>query len=176
MTLKRTHLLLIAVAFGAVVLLWVVGLSAYYVFRPSRPSAAQSRSFGMNSQVDVGYMRYIVHEAKFVTELSNNQFIKDSPNANFLVVDLWVQNTDREERTIPPFKLIDETGAEYGTSDKSWAMDNAIGLLEALNPSVSKRGLILFDVPSGHSYKLKVSGGYWSNSDAVIDLTLTTNR
>lgn len=175
MPLKKIHWLFAVVAFISVVGLWIGALSLhYYISGRTKHSALAStnREFKTGEYIDVGYMRYVVHGARYTRKLSDNQFITEAPNANFLLVELWVQNLDREERMIPPFKLIDEHGAEYGPSDKSWAIDDGIQLLESLNPSVSKRGFILFDVPADRVYTLKVSGGYWSASEALIKLKI----
>jgi hypothetical protein len=87
---------------------------------------------------------------------------------------LSVRNDDKKPRNIPPFKLIDNAGAEYQTSSKAWRVEDNIGVIESLNPSVTKNGLIVFDVPKSCSYKLKVSEGYWSKEDALIEI-VTTN-
>jgi hypothetical protein len=50
-------------------------------------------------------------------------------------------------------------------------MPGTIGPLESLNPDVSKKGAIVFDVPMTHKYMLKVSGGYWSTDNALIELS-----
>ena len=85
---------------------------------------------------------------------------------------MTVRNDDKEARSIAPFKLVDDTGAQYETSAKAWSVEGSIGVLDSLNPGVSKQGYIVFDVPKGKHYKLAVSGGYWSSDKAVIDLGL----
>ena len=49
-------------------------------------------------------------------------------------------------------------------------LDGSIGILDDLNPSVSKQGFVVFDVPRNHTYRLKVSGGFWSGESALIKL------
>jgi len=88
----------------------------------------------------------------------------------FLFVEVSVRNDDTKPRMIPPFRMVDENGAEHETSSKAWAVEGSIGVLDSLNPGVEKRGNIVFDVPQGHQYKLKVSGGYWSPEDALIEI------
>lgn len=124
----------------------------------------------------VGYLQYEVVTSWYSTRLSSNEYLDEPPDATYLFVDLAVANLDNDQRTIPPFKLIDANNAEYGTSDRAWAAEGSIGLLPSLNPSVSKRAYVIFDVPQGRSYKLKVSGGYWSSDDALIELSPTTKR
>jgi hypothetical protein len=125
---------------------------------------------------NVGYMQYTVLSSWYSTRLSSNEYLDEPPDATYLFVDLAVANLDKEQRTIPPFKLIDANKAEYGTSDRAWAAEGSIGLLTSLNPSVSKRAYVIFDVPQGRTYKLKISGGYWSSEDALIELSPITKR
>jgi len=96
--------------------------------------------------------------------------MNETPNAGFLFIELTVRNNDKKARTIPPFKLIDENGAEYDSSNKAWRVKDSIGVVEELNPSVEKKGVVVFDVPQNHRYKLKVSGGFWSKDNALIEL------
>ncbi len=124
----------------------------------------------MSEFVEVGYFVYHVRKAWFSYVLTKNEFSNKPPDAAYLFVDLAVHNQDRQERTIPPFKLVDELGAEYGTSSRSWAADNAIGPLSSINPGVMKAGVIVFDVPKSRTYQLKLSGGFWTGGIALVQL------
>lgn len=121
--------------------------------------------------VHVGYTSYAVWRSWWSDQLSRNEFLNQRPNAMFLFVELSVRNDDKKARMIPPFKLIDETGAEYEPSQSGWALEGSIGVLDSLNPAVTKQGFVVFDVPKDHNYRLKLSGGYWSKEDAYIQLT-----
>jgi RNA polymerase subunit RPABC4/transcription elongation factor Spt4 len=131
-------------------------------------SKKSSNNYKMGQSVSIGYTSYAVWKAYWSDKLSDNEFMNEAPNATYLFIKLTVRNDDKKARTIPPFKLYDENGAEYETTSKSWSVEGSIGMLEDLNPSVQKTGLIVFDVPKNHNYKLKVSGGYWSSDEAFI--------
>ena len=94
----------------------------------------------------------------------------------YLFVDLTVRNNDKKARMVPPFTLVDENGAEYEASNHGWAVEGSIGLIDSLNPSVSKQGFVVFDVPQNRDYRLKLSGGYWSLEDAFVQLTPKASR
>ncbi len=141
----------------------------------SAPQAPAKQKIGSiaykeRDTVNIGYTSYTVWRSLWSEKLSENKLMDETPNAAFLFVELTARNNDKKARTIPPFKLIDENGAEYDSSSKVWRVKDAIGLVEELNPSVEKRGIIVFDVPNNHRYKLKVSGGFWSKDYALIDL------
>ena len=124
----------------------------------------------MNETVSVGYTSYKVWRAWWSQTLSDNEFLNQPPDSSYLFVEITVRNNDKKARTIPPFKLIDESGAEYEASSKGWAVEGSIGALDSLNPSVSKQGFLVFDCPKRRKYKLKVSGGFWSADDALIQI------
>jgi len=92
-------------------------------------------------------------------------------NAKWLFLDVSVRNDDKKAKTIPPFQLIDENGAEYESSAEATLIEGSIGAIDSLNPSVTKQGLVVFDVPKNHQYRLKASGGYCSGESGFIRIT-----
>lgn len=136
----------------------------------SRPKENGVPLYKPEEEVAVGVFGYKVFGSWYTNRLSNNQFLNEPPDAKYLFVDLGVVNGAKESYTVPPFSLIDTTGAEYETSSKAWAAEGSIGLLDSLNPGVGKRAYVIFDVPEGRQYRLKVSGGYWSGDSALIEL------
>lgn len=133
----------------------------------SKP-ADSPKEFGLGDSVHVGYTTYAVWSAWWSDTLSDNQFLNQPPNASYLFINLTVRNDDTKARLVPPLKLLDENNAEYQASANGWAVEGSIGILESLNPGVSKQGFVVFDVPRDHVYKLKVSGGYWSGEEVLI--------
>jgi len=123
--------------------------------------------------VSTGYTSYVAWKSWWADKLTDKSYDNQKPNAKFLFVKLTVRNDDKKARTIPPFKLIDEEGAEYETTNKAWMVNNSIGVLDKLNPGVRQDGVVVFDVPKHHSYKLKASGGYWSTENALIKIDPT---
>ncbi len=158
---------------GIISITLVIGCKSSANSDGSDPSSGQSQSktgHTTGENVKVGYMEYKVFDSWFTNQLSDKGYPNTPPDAQYLFVDIQMQNDDKEQRTVPEFKLIDENNAEYGTTDKAWGMDGSVGLFQDLNPGVAKRGFVVFDVPQNHKYKLKVSGGYWANDEALIDL------
>jgi len=126
--------------------------------------------FKEGETVHVGYVSYVVWRSWWTFSLGDNEYLHETPDAMFLVVELAVRNDDSESRIIPNFELTDERGATYESSSKAWAIDNSIGILDSLNPGVDKTGLIVFDVPQKDGYRLKASGGFWSKEKVFIEL------
>lgn len=141
----------------------------------SKPES-EKKVYKEGKTVNIGYTSYAVWRSWWSNRLSNNQFLDQRPNAMYLFVDLTVRNDDKKARTVPPFNLVDEKGAEYEASSNGWAVDGSIGIIESLNPSVSKQGFVIFDVPKERKYRLKLSGGYWSGEDAYVQLNPKQSR
>ena len=138
---------------------------------------AQSQSGHTTGEnVKVGYMEYKVFDSWFTNQLSDKGYPNTPPDAQYLFVDVQMQNDDKEQRSVPEFKLVDENNAEYGATDKAWGLEGSVGVFQDLNPGVSKRGFVIFDVPQNHKYKLKVSGGYWATDEALIDLAPSVKK
>lgn len=164
---------------GAIVVIMIIILMIPICSGPlfvSSNSAKQSPSRspkvtpekGMGETLHVGYTSYCVWRAWFSERLSSNQFLNRRPSAKWLFLDVSVRNNDKKPRMIPPFKLVDENGALYESATEGGMIENAIGVLETLNPSVTKQGLVVFDVPADRKYRLQASGGYWSGEEAYI--------
>lgn len=128
--------------------------------------------FAMGETIRVGYTSYVVWRAWWVDRLTGGAYsgLNVRPDAHFLFIELTVRNDDPKPRSIPPFRLIDDKGREYQTSSKAWAVEKGFGVLDSLNPTVLKQGVIVFDVPKERQYCLKVLGGYWSSAEALIGI------
>lgn len=139
------------------------------------PSEPKVVAYKTGEAVKIGYTTYLVKRSFWSKRLSNNQFLDQRPNAMYLFVDLTVRNDDDKARTIPPFKLLDDAEREYDPDTRALMMDNSIGLLTDLNPDVSKRGFVVFDVPKDRTYRLQVDGGYWTAESALVELVPEEN-
>lgn len=120
--------------------------------------------------VEIGYTTYIAWQSYWTDRLTDNQYTHTDPDAKYLVIEISVRNDDTKARSIPSFKLIDTQGREYNTSSSAFIFNEHIGILSSLNPDVQKDGFIVFDCPPQRDYKLHVSGGYWTNDHALIQL------
>jgi len=142
----------------------------------SEPTERTPKVFKEGETVHVGYTSYCVWRSWWSNRLSQNEFLNQRPNAAFLFVELTVRNDDTKARMVPPLCLVDGDGAVYQASPHGWAVEGSIGVFDSLNPSVSKQGFVVFDVPQDRTYRLKLSGGYWSLEDAYVGLNPKISR
>jgi ketosteroid isomerase-like protein len=118
----------------------------------------------------VGYWSYRCNRAIWQRYIVSGFETIEQPDAEFLIVDLLVQNNDRTSSTLPPLKLVDAQGREFDESSKGSLMNGSFDILKRLNPGVSSRGFVVFDAPRG-DYMLKFSGGFESEKYAIVDMS-----
>lgn len=162
------------------VVILVVGLFLYVVARgltnSQPPEAASSAGpvtaavprYRIGQDVWVGYWGYHCNGVRWRKQIGSEDD-PQLPDALFLVVDLTIENRDTSASILPSLELIDAEGRTYDESDKQLFVDGSFGPLKSVNPGVSSRGYVLFDVPRGN-YWLQVSGGLLSDQRALIRL------
>jgi hypothetical protein len=134
------------------------------------PSPSPARKiFKTGEAVPAGYLGYKVYGSWFSDHLSDQE-AKMSPAANYLYVDLSIVNTDKKDRAIGPFKLIDDKGKEYSPSEKARRMEKSVGQIQTLGPSASKRGYLIFEGPKERRYMLEIQG---FTASEIIKIELT---
>ncbi len=143
-------------------------IQAYRNYEKKPKPKPRQRIYSIGDVFGVGYMGYSVWSAELKDKLADGFGGYDYPDAAFLLVKIFAMNEDKKARMIPPFHLVDETGAEYNTSPK--CLIDTLDSLVTLNPGVSTSGLIIFDAPREHNYLLKLSGGYWSSENAFVKI------
>lgn len=136
---------------------------------PSAPEVASAspdrKLFKTGEAVPAGYLGYKVYGSWFTDHLPTRGGARKG-SASYLYVDLGMVNTDKKERPVGTIKLIDEKGRQSGLSAKASAVEQSVAQIGKLAPSVSKRAFAIFEVPSGHQYKLQLPG--FSDKDAVL--------
>ena len=133
-------------------------------------NAASQLKHAIGDSVSAGYWTYRCNGTQWMSLLASDFGSMEQPDAAYLVVDITIRNDDRSASTRPPMKLIDSQGREFSESSKEYVLSRSIGTLKELNPSVSSRGYVLFDVPPQGKYVLRVSGGFESDDFKLIDL------
>jgi len=138
----------------------------------SKPQVQDSlpQAYEIGQQFSIGYWSYLCHGAYWTPVLGSNLHSMEHANAEFVVVDIAVRNDDTSASTLPPFQLIDREGRTYDQSAAGMLSQGFFSVLEQLNPGVSKRGNVAFDVPPDRHYSLLISGGIQSSKRASIVL------
>jgi len=102
------------------------------------------------------------------TSYVGNEYFGEEASGEFLIFNLEVKNLGNEAEYINnEIYIIDEQEREFSQDDDTWAYLEDNFIFEELNPSLTKKGQIIFDVPKGINGKLCIKRDVWSDSCAV---------
>jgi len=135
----------------------------------SKPEMAKETIHKIGDEVTVGYMSYKVTGIEWKHSVGPESFGAKA-DARYLLVKITVKNNDTKARQVEDLKIYDENGSEYESSSDSIYLGDKNFFLQSLNPSVKKSGILLYDVPPNHHYKLKATGGYFSSEEVEVQL------
>jgi hypothetical protein len=150
----------------------VVVASMVLVIPMSDADEPMTEVFRVWDAVSVGSFEYRVIGTQWSDKLSDNKLLDSKPDATYFILELQITNISSKPATIPRFRLVDENGSQHASSSKSWRLNEDIQI-ESLNPSVTTKGFIVFDVPQDLSYTLLVSESLLSSKTASIAVTET---
>lgn len=134
------------------------------------PESGTSHAIGESFQVGSGAqaIQYTVASASTTDHVGQGSFGEDA-DGTFVVVELQMTNVGDEslDLSTTPFRLVDSQGREFEVdTDALIYLDDAI-VFEQLNPGLEKRGLIVFDVPAGSEYRLRIDpAGLFSGAES----------
>lgn len=121
--------------------------------------------------IKAGDFEYVIISATEDTTIkSNNQFIDNKETeGKFAIIDYSIKNLDKESRMVDSnlFQVKDKKGNKYDPmvdSDLIVILGESNLFLEEVNPGLSRKGKIVFELPSDITdYSLEVSSGIgWS--------------
>lgn len=121
----------------------------------------------MGKSIKVDNFEYVITAANEDTIIkSNNQFIDNKETeGKFAIIDYSVKNLDSKSRMVDSnlFQIKDKKGNKYDPmvdSDLFVILGDSNLFMEEVNPGLSRKGKIVFELPSDITdYSLEVSSG-----------------
>ena len=136
-----------------------IGLAACAMFLMAASGCTpKARVFQVGERVQVSGVVYTIHEAQWLTQLDAGTDTPRMPRNRFLVIHFTVSNAGNKEATIPLLSVVDAAGAEHLELAEGKGVSEWLGILRTMNPTESKEGRIVFDLPVAQ-YSLKVTDG-----------------
>jgi Domain of unknown function (DUF4352) len=156
---------LVLIVLGAVLLIVVVIHDDHSSAVPASQTPANRQ---LKDSFMVGVWNYAAMEVKRVEKLEVHDEYRRPKADSFLLVELWVENEGKVASYVPAIKLVDKQGREYVQSNEAIYLKHGLSPVTEFNPAVGEIVTLVFDVPSGRSYALKVSGG--DDQSVLIEL------
>jgi hypothetical protein len=116
-----------------------------------------------------------VRRARWADEFEDVAGAKVHATETFLMADVGIGNEGGVPRTIYNFTLIDEDGMTYLQSLSGKRLgERWVGPMESISPHGDREGIVVFDVPRDHSYRLVIPSLHRDDSGISVQLKPTT--
>jgi hypothetical protein len=123
----------------------------------------QQKIYGLNEKVNVGSFVYTFLDLKKRYSIGDEYF-GDESDGVFFIFNVEIENIGNEANYInDEIYIIDSQGREFTQDDSAWMSleDNLI--FTELNPGLTKKGQIVFDVPENIEGKIGIKENMWSS-------------
>jgi len=160
----------IGIFFGVLIILFVIsnigsenGSQGTEINTENSIKTEEISVYSLGDRVVVENFAYTFRDVTEKIYVGSNYF-KEYPNGIFLVFDVEVENIGNKADYINnEIYIIDNQNREFEQDDGAWAYleDNLI--FEELNPGLTKKGQIIFDVPKDIDGKIGIKKSSWSS-------------
>ncbi|MFE5471914.1 DUF4352 domain-containing protein [Bacillus safensis] len=138
----------------------------------------KEKTYKIGDKVAVENFTYQVNSVTEEKTLQKQYMSDVTTDGKFIIVEVTVTNTGKKGRLIDTemFRLIGKDGTEYKslTTNNMYVNDNESNFfLKQVNPKLSKKGKVAFEVPNEKKFSFQVSSGLgWSGGKyKTIDLS-----
>ena len=136
--------------------------------------------YNIGDTVIAGDFKWKVTKAEKVDKIGQEiagQFLGKTANGEFLILSVEIENIGKSAKLLSDnyLKLVDEQGREF-SADSGAAIYLGQGnylIFEQINPSIVKKGKIVFDVPKGLKVaKLRISSNFAESSFYNVNILI----
>lgn len=127
---------------------------------------------GVGQPLTVGDVTFTVSGVEDKTVLGDQYYSeKPTDGAVYKMIYMNIENKSKEALTVDSsFFNLEVDGAEYSPTTSTVLIEEMF-FLEQINPNLSKKGTLIFEVPQGAgNMKLHVQTGFWGTETGVINI------
>lgn len=135
----------------------------------------QQQIHQVGDKVQVGGVLYSVLDADWVNELDAGGGLPRTPQHKYLVVQLSISNVGNKETTLPLLHVVKPDNSEVLELSEGQGVEGWLGILRTLNPTETKVGRIVFDVPQA-AYNLRLTDGGEPDSEKTAVVALPAKK
>jgi len=124
--------------------------------------------FSLNEPIIINDFEYIFTKY-YTTPYIGSEYLGKEASGIFIIFDLEVTNLGNSADYINnEIYIIDEQGREFSQDDDAWIYLDDNFIFEELNPGLTKKGQIIFDVPEGIKGYLGIKKSMWGSDYEVF--------
>lgn len=117
----------------------------------------EAKTYSLGDEVQAGDFKWKITKsstAKQIGSGSGDYFFGEKADGIFIILDVEITNTGRDANYLTDsfLKLVDDQGREFSPNSAAALYLKPSGsalLFEQINPGITKKGKIVFDVPEG---------------------------
>ncbi len=129
----------------------------------------------IGKEIEIGHFVYTINGFKYAKTVGND-FVGETADGIFLLVDISVTNISNETRTLDGslFSVTDKDGIKFEHSNSGLTALEMSGkktlFLKECHPKIKTRGTLIFEVPSKGLYYIELLGSFWGTNSVKVPL------
>ncbi len=125
--------------------------------KPEKGAGQKVRTYSIGDKVSLGNFTCCVDEFFWSKDLHPHPIANERADGRYLFIKLLVTNNGKVYSKMPRFRLVGDSGELYVENESLFSAPGALDRSEDLNPGVTRRGYIVFDVSQERVYRLELS-------------------
>ncbi len=121
---------------------------------------------------DFAYTFYNVETRSQIGESLFGEFIGAKATGKFLIFDVTIENIAKETKNFweSTIQLVDSQERVFDTDSSAWMYldENEAFVYEQMQPNLPRRGKIIFDVPEGLDWRVRIAKNSFSSNYAYV--------
>jgi len=128
---------------------------------PAKESKTQT--YSLNEKIILDNFEYTFTNVQESSKVGN-EYLGDDASGVFVIIDVEVKNIGNEADYINnEIYILDNQGREFEQDDDAWIYLDDNFIFEELNPGLTKKGQIIFDIPKDIERKIGIKKSMWSS-------------
>jgi len=147
-----------------------------------QPSQPEVRTYQMGEIIEAGDFSWKITKVTTAQQIGEDifgSFFGEKADGIFVIIDVEVENTGKQAKYLSDsyVKLIDEQSREFSSNSVAAIYLKPEGsalIFEQINPGITKKGKIVYDVPEGISVaNVKISSNILSSKVYNVELQIS---
>jgi len=157
--------------FLAIILLFIV-IGAFQGFSDETQSTqSEAAPYKFNERFIHGNFAYTFHGIEEKSKLVSILGVTNAKGV-FLIFDVTIENVAKETNNFwdDTIQLVDTEERVFDTDDEAWIYlrDDEAFVYEQMQPNLPRRGKIIFDVPEGLDWKVRIAKSSFSSNYVYV--------
>jgi hypothetical protein len=145
--------------------------------RGIKTTQQEAKIYSVGDSIQAGDFTWKITKSSTSKTIGSNPYLTTEASGVYVILDVEVENTGKSAKYLTDsyLKLIDDQGREFSpdTGAAFYLDSNQALMFEQVNPGITKKGKIVFDVPEGlNVVNIRISSNLVSSSFYNVKLAI----